>query len=86
MVDLGSGKISYLKKIFYLTHLTGLAAGALFPFLVYPLLGAPSLGAGFVLASLLMGFSIAAVMFLNDAPNAENPARPAAENAGASGR
>ena len=64
MVDLGSGKISYLKKMFYLTHLTGLAAGALFPFLVYPLLGAPALGAGFVLACLLMGFGIAAVMFL----------------------
>lgn len=64
MLDLNSGKISYLKKIFYLTHLTGLGAGALFPFLVYPLLGAPALGAGFVLACLLLGFAIAAVMFL----------------------
>ena len=64
MVDFESGKISYLKKIFYLTHLTGLGAGAIFPFLVYPLLGAPALGAGFVLACLLLGFGIAAAMFL----------------------
>lgn len=64
MVELNSGKLSYLKKIFYLTHMTGLAAGALFPFLVYPLLGEAALRPGFMLASLLMGFGIAAVMFL----------------------
>lgn len=64
MVELSSGKLSYLKKIFYLTHMTGLAAGALFPFLVYPLLGEAALRPGFMLASLLMGFGIAAVMFL----------------------
>lgn len=64
MVDPASGKISYLKKVFYLTHLTGVAAGALFPLLVYPMLGAQALRPGFVLACLLMGFSIAAVMFL----------------------
>lgn len=64
MVKLSSGKLSYLKKIFYLTHMTGLAAGALFPFLVYPLLGEAALRPGFMLACLLMGFGIAAVMFL----------------------
>lgn len=64
MVQPGSGKISYLKKVFYLTHLTGVAAGAIFPFLVYPLLGDAALGGGFVLASLLLGFAIAALMFL----------------------
>lgn len=64
MVELNSGKLSYLKKIFYLTHMTGLAAGALFPFLVYSLLGDAALRPGFMLASLLMGFGIAAVMFL----------------------
>jgi len=64
MVDSNNGKISYLKKVFYLTHLTGLAAGALFPFLVYPLLGSEALHPVFVLACLVMGFAIAAVMFL----------------------
>jgi methyl-accepting chemotaxis protein len=64
MVDPGNGKISYLKKVFYLTHLTGLAAGGLFPVLVYPILGEPALRFSFVLACLLMGFGIAALMFL----------------------
>ncbi len=64
MFEAGNGKLSYLKKVFYLTHATGLAAGALFPFLVYPILGEQALGFSFVLACLLMGFLIAALMFL----------------------
>ncbi|BCR03272.1 methyl-accepting chemotaxis protein [Desulfuromonas versatilis] len=57
-------KLSYLKKVFYQTHIAGLGAGIMFPFVALLLIGEPAKSPLFVIASLFMGFSLAAAMFL----------------------
>ncbi len=64
MAGIGTARISYLKKVFYCTHLAGLVAGAVFPFMVRPIIGPAALTPPFVLACLAMGFGLAVVMFL----------------------
>ena len=56
--------LSYLKKVFYFTHLMGLTAAALFPFAVSPLLGAAAFRPGFVLMSVLFGYGVAVSSYL----------------------
>ncbi len=58
-----SAGLSYLKKVFYFTHLMGFAAAALFPFAVYPLIGEQAFKGGFVLMALLFGYGIAVSSF-----------------------
>jgi methyl-accepting chemotaxis protein len=56
-------RVSYLRKLFFATHLTGLAAGGLFPLLVSPLLGPAALKWPFMLSCLAMGFGVGAFLF-----------------------
>ncbi len=58
-----SAKISYLKKVFFATHLTGLGAGALFPFIVSPIIGPKALSLPFILSCLVMGVGVGAALF-----------------------
>ncbi|KIH77808.1 Methyl-accepting chemotaxis protein [Geoalkalibacter ferrihydriticus] len=55
--------LSYLKKVFLFTHLTGLGAGLIFPPLVWPLLGAQVLSLNFWLICLAMGYAVGALSF-----------------------
>lgn len=59
-----SAKISYLKKVFFATHLTGLVAGGLFPLIVSPLIGPDALSWPFILSCLIMGIGVGAALFL----------------------
>ena len=56
--------LSYLKKVFYFTHLMGLTAAALFPFAVSPLIGAEAFRPGFVFMSVLFGYGVAVSSYL----------------------
>ena len=56
-------KLSYLQKTFYITHATGIAAGVLFPFLAYPLVGSTAFALVFVAICLAMGVAAGALMF-----------------------
>jgi len=58
-----SARLSYLKKVFYFTHLMGLSAGALFPFAVYPILGGQAFNTGLILVALLFGYLVAVSSF-----------------------
>jgi methyl-accepting chemotaxis protein len=58
-----SAKISYLKKVFFATHLTGLVAGGLFPFVVSPIIGPAALSWPFFLSCLAMGIGVGAALF-----------------------
>ncbi|MDO3378416.1 methyl-accepting chemotaxis protein [Geoalkalibacter halelectricus] len=55
--------LSYIKKVFLFTHLTGLGAGLIFPVLVRPLLGAQVFTASFWLVCLAMGYVVGALSF-----------------------
>jgi methyl-accepting chemotaxis protein len=57
-------KISYLKKVFFATHLTGLAAGLVFPFVVSPLIGPAALTWPFILSCVVMGVGVGAALFI----------------------
>jgi methyl-accepting chemotaxis protein len=54
-----NARFSYLKKVFYFTHIMGLSAAALFPFAVSPLLGSMVLSPAFFGLSLLFGYAVA---------------------------
>ncbi len=54
---------SFLQKIFFFTHFTGVAAGLIFPFLASIVLGAAALTPAFFAISVAMGFSLGAAMF-----------------------
>jgi methyl-accepting chemotaxis protein len=58
-----SAKISYLKKVFFASHLTGLVAGGLFPLIVSPLIGPAALSWPFILSCLVMGIGVGAILF-----------------------
>ncbi len=47
--------VSYMRKIFFITHLIGLFAGALFPLIVSPVVAATARTFPFILLCLLMG-------------------------------
>ncbi|HEX9778674.1 MAG TPA: methyl-accepting chemotaxis protein [Geopsychrobacteraceae bacterium] len=55
---------SYLKKVFFFTHLMGLAGGALFPFAAFPLVGAAAYQVGFFTICLLFGYLVAVSSYL----------------------
>jgi len=59
-----AARISYLRRLFFATHVTGLAAGGLFPLLVSPLIGPSALTWPFVLSCLVMGLGVGAALFL----------------------
>jgi len=50
---------SYLRKIFYFTHIMGLSAAALFPFAVWPQIGKQAFTFTFILMTFLFGYSVA---------------------------
>lgn len=54
---------SYLKQVFYFTHLMGLTGGALFLFAVWPLIGGRAFEPGFVLITFLFGYFVAVTSF-----------------------
>ncbi len=56
--------LSYLKKVFYFTHLMGLSAAGLFPFAVSPLIGPVAFSPAFVLISVLFGYGVAVSAYL----------------------
>ncbi len=60
----GIPRISYLKKVFFFTHLMGLGAGALIPMAASPLIGPPAGRPSFVLLCLGVGFGVGAASFL----------------------
>jgi len=51
--------LSYLRKVFYFTHIMGLSAAALFPFAVWPQIGEKAFTPGFVLMTVLFGYTVA---------------------------
>ena len=55
---------SYLKKVFFFTHLMGLAGGSLFPFAARPLVGEPAYQPGFIALCLVFGYLVAVSSFL----------------------
>lgn len=63
MTDSSTQDLSYIRKVFLFTHLTGLGAGVIFPFLVRPLLGAEVFSAAFWLICLAMGYAVGAMSF-----------------------
>lgn len=56
--------LSYLKKVFYFTHLMGLIGAALFPLVVWPILGKLAFSPGFVLMSFLFGYLVAVSSYI----------------------
>ncbi len=58
-----STRLSYLKKVFYFTHLMGLSAAAIFPFAVWPMIGDQAFEPGFVLMTVLFGYGVAVSAF-----------------------
>ncbi len=57
-------EISYLKKVFFFTHLTSLLAGVFFPFIAETLVGSAALEAPFFLLSISFGYIMAVSSFL----------------------
>lgn len=57
-------EISYLKKVFFFTHLMGLLSGILFPFIATLAVGDAALKVPFVLLSLFFGYGMAVSSFL----------------------
>jgi len=64
MASTGIGKISYLRKVFVFTHLTGLVAGGIFPFIAAPIIGPKALTLPFIGSCMFMGFAVGACLFL----------------------
>ncbi|ORJ58315.1 hypothetical protein B5V00_12725 [Geothermobacter hydrogeniphilus] len=63
MADASASNISYIRKVFYFTHATGILTGLLFPFAVSPLLGPAARSWPFILSCLFMGYAVGAAMF-----------------------
>jgi methyl-accepting chemotaxis protein len=57
-------QVSYLKKVFFFTHLAGLAAGIIFPLLTAPFLGPAVRKAPFILSCLGMGLALGTVVYV----------------------
>lgn len=63
MVAQSSQDFSYLRKVFLFTHVTGLAAGLVFPPLVRPWIGDQAFAPGFWLVCLVMGLAVGSLSF-----------------------
>lgn len=63
MAAASAAKLSYLQKTFYITHMTGVAAGFSFPFLAYPFVGRAAFSLYFFVICLTMGLGMGALMF-----------------------
>ena len=50
-----TNNISYLKKVFYFTHATGVIAGLIFPFVVSPMIGQVARSLPFIISCVIMG-------------------------------
>lgn len=57
-------EISYLKKVFFFTHLMGLLAAILFPLIARPVVGPAALAPPFILLCVLFGYGLAVSSFL----------------------
>lgn len=57
-------EISYLRKVFYLTHIAGILAGLLFPLPASLLIGEVAFTFPFFLICLVTGFTLAVIVFL----------------------
>ena len=55
--------LSYMRKIFFITHLIGLLAGALFPLIVSPVVGATARTFPFIVLCLLMGLGVGSLIY-----------------------
>ncbi len=55
--------LSYLRKVFYFTHIMGLSAAALFPFAVWPQIGEIAFKPSFILMTVLFGYGVAVSAF-----------------------
>lgn len=51
--------LSYLRKVFYFTHVMGFSAAVLFPFAVWPLIGDKAFTVGFILMTVMFGYCVA---------------------------
>ncbi|WP_303722080.1 methyl-accepting chemotaxis protein [Malonomonas rubra] len=51
--------LSYLRKVFYFTHVMGFSAAVLFPFAVWPLIGDKAFTVGFILMTVMFGYLVA---------------------------
>ncbi len=63
MAVASSQNLSYLKRVFLFTHLTGLGAGVLFPFIAFWVIGPQAFSAAFWAICLALGFVIGALSF-----------------------
>ncbi|MCF6179438.1 MAG: hypothetical protein L3J63_08645, partial [Geopsychrobacter sp.] len=57
-------EISYLKKVFFFTHLMGLLSAVLFPFIATVAVGDAALKPPFILLSIIFGYGMAVSSFL----------------------
>ncbi|GAB4174955.1 MAG: HAMP domain-containing methyl-accepting chemotaxis protein [Geothermobacteraceae bacterium] len=63
MAARSGSSLSYLKKVFFFTHATGIGAGLLFPLAIRPLFGPQATSPGFLFSCLVMGYVVGAAMF-----------------------
>ncbi len=63
MADIPRTRISFLRKIFFFTHLAGLFAGGIFPLIAVPIVGPAAKTLPFILSCLVMGLGVGAVLF-----------------------
>lgn len=63
MIQKQGAGLSYLRKVFYFTHLMGLSAAALFPFIIWPLIGEKAFSPAFILLTVLFGYGVAVSSF-----------------------
>jgi len=55
---------SYLRKVFFFTHLMGLLVGGVFPFAAFPLVGEAAFEPGFIAICLIFGYLVAVSSYL----------------------
>lgn len=63
MAGTSINKLSYVQKVFYFTHATGILAGLVFPFVVAPIVGSAATTLPFIFSCLVMGYGVGAAMF-----------------------
>ena len=64
MASSGGKSFSYMKKVFIVTLIGGLAAGAIFPAFAAAIIGESALSLPFVFACLVMGLFLGASLYL----------------------
>ncbi|ALC15143.1 methyl-accepting chemotaxis protein [Desulfuromonas soudanensis] len=63
MAEAGNIQISYLRKVFFFTHMAGIMAGLVFPFPISLIIGPEARSLPFVLGCVIMGFAVGATMY-----------------------